>query len=109
MVGASPNLDEDKGGKAIDPIRFRDADNAGFMTHRRSYFCSAQFLGQTSACYAGHPKKAEKVLPSPLQRLNPSAAIRCCASNPLECALNCETMDLRSTKFMYCDNRSAMP
>nr|GEZ67245.1 hypothetical protein [Tanacetum cinerariifolium] len=39
-----PKLDEDKGGKLIDPTRYRDADYAGCQDTKRNTSGSAQFL-----------------------------------------------------------------
>nr|GFA22823.1 integrase, catalytic region, zinc finger, CCHC-type, peptidase aspartic, catalytic [Tanacetum cinerariifolium] len=38
-------MDEDKEGKAVDPLHYRDADHAGCQDTRRSTSGSLQFLG----------------------------------------------------------------
>ncbi|GKA84389.1 hypothetical protein Tco_0805984 [Tanacetum coccineum] len=135
-----PDLDEDKGGKLIDPIRFRgmvgslmylsasrpdivfavcmcarnhhmglwypkdsgfelkafaDADYARCHDTRRSTSGSAQILGHQLVSWSS---KSRKVPPSPLQRLNTSP-YQDVVLKSSGCALNYETMDLRSTKF----------
>ncbi|GJR07208.1 retrovirus-related pol polyprotein from transposon TNT 1-94 [Tanacetum coccineum] len=75
------------------------------MTHGEVLLVQLNFLDID--LLAGHPK-SKKVLPSPLQKLNtspyPDAVLKSSG-----CALNFETMDLRSTKFpMYCASMSLL-
>ncbi|GJV19815.1 retrovirus-related pol polyprotein from transposon TNT 1-94 [Tanacetum coccineum] len=75
---------------------FADADYAGCHDTRRSN-CLVQLNFLDIGLLAGHPK-SRKVLPSPLQKLNTSP-YQDAVLKSSGCALNYETMDLRSTKF----------
>ncbi|GJT26832.1 retrovirus-related pol polyprotein from transposon TNT 1-94 [Tanacetum coccineum] len=72
-----PNLDEDKGGKLIDPTRFR-----GFIHMRRSTSVQLHFLGQ-SALLSGHNQKAEKYCHTHSEAEYIATRIRMLCSNPL--------------------------
>ncbi|GJU47101.1 retrovirus-related pol polyprotein from transposon TNT 1-94 [Tanacetum coccineum] len=93
-----PDLDEDKGGKLIDPTRFRDADYAGCHDTRRSTSGSAQFLGHRLVSWSSKKQKShaisiQEVETSPFQDAR---------AQILWMRLNYGDMDLRSTKIpMY--------
>ncbi|GJZ49564.1 hypothetical protein Tco_0603754, partial [Tanacetum coccineum] len=65
------------------------------MTHGEVLRVQLNFLD--IGLLAGHPK-SRKVRPSPLQKLNTSPYLDAVLKSS-GCALNCETMDLRSIKF----------
>ncbi|GJS46088.1 retrovirus-related pol polyprotein from transposon TNT 1-94 [Tanacetum coccineum] len=117
-----PNLDEDKGGKLIDPTRFRgmvgslmtptlnekllsDADYAGCHDTRRSTSGSAQFLGHRLVSWSSKKQKSTAISTTEAEYI---ALSGCCAQ------ILWMRSQLRDYGFafnkilMYCDNQSAI-
>ncbi|GJR90164.1 hypothetical protein Tco_0214175 [Tanacetum coccineum] len=93
------NLDEDKGGKLIDPTTiscFADADYAGCHDTRRSTSGSAQFLGHRLVSWSSKKQKSTAISTTEAEYI---ALSGCCGSNTSGMLLTPKTMDLRSTKF----------
>ncbi|GJY02307.1 hypothetical protein Tco_0360459 [Tanacetum coccineum] len=127
-----PNLDEDKGGKLIDPTRFREADlsipkkepftwvcgirrystveqkafamltKQDVMTHGEVLLVQLNFLDTTGYWSS---KKQKSAISTTEAEYSP---IRMLCSNTLDAVLTAD-YDLRSTKFrLYCDNQKAV-
>ncbi|GJV72097.1 gag-pol polyprotein [Tanacetum coccineum] len=122
-----PNLDEDKGGKLIDPTRFRGmggslmylsasrtdivfvvyADMQDVMTLGEVLLVQLNFLDFD--LLAGHPKKAEKVTAISHYRGLNTLHYQDVVLNTLGCVITPRLMDLRSTKIRSSDEELEAP
>ncbi|GKB69133.1 hypothetical protein Tco_0930545 [Tanacetum coccineum] len=112
-----PNLDEDKGGKLIDPTRFRgtihmglwypkdsgfelkafaDADYAGCHDTRRSTSGSAQFLGHRLVSWSSKKQKSTAISTTEAEYI---ALSGCTMIKSLDALLNYETIWIAFIKF----------
>ncbi|GJV63203.1 retrovirus-related pol polyprotein from transposon TNT 1-94 [Tanacetum coccineum] len=95
-----PNLDEDKGGKLIDPTRFQGSHDT-----RRSTSGSAQFLGHRLVSWSSKKQKSTAISTTEAEYI---ALSGCCAQ------ILWMRSQLRDYGFafnkipMYCDNQSAI-
>nr|GEY05781.1 retrovirus-related Pol polyprotein from transposon TNT 1-94 [Tanacetum cinerariifolium] len=69
-------LDEDKEGKAIDPLHYRDADHDGFQDTRRSTSGSLQFLGERLISLSSKRQKSAAISSTEAEYITLSG---CCA------------------------------
>nr|GEY06014.1 hypothetical protein [Tanacetum cinerariifolium] len=134
LMAKHPKLDEDKGGKLIDPIRYRgmvgslmylsasrpdivfddtgfaltafiDADYVGCQDTRRSTFGSAQFLGGRLVSWSSKKQKSTAISTTEAEYI---ALSSCCAQILwMRSQLKDYGFDFHKIP-MYCDNQSAI-